>query len=55
MAAKSPGFSMVGPEVILIPTPNSLAIILARVVLPKPEGHTIIHDLRLQNVVLWPQ
>ena len=36
--AKSPGLSKTGPEVILIPTPNSLASILARVVFPNPGG-----------------
>ena len=36
--AKSPGLSSTGPEVILIPTCNSFARILAKVVLPKPGG-----------------
>ena len=36
--AKSPGLSKTGPEVILIPTPNSFAKIFANVVLPKPGG-----------------
>ena len=33
-----PGLSSTGPEVILKPTPNSLAIILLNVVLPNPGG-----------------
>lgn len=36
--AKSPGLSSTGPEVILKPTPNSLAIILESVVFPNPGG-----------------
>ena len=36
--AKSPGLSNTGPDVILIPTPNSLAKILAKVVFPNPGG-----------------
>ena len=36
--AKSPGLSSTGPEVSLNPTPNSLAIMLESVVLPKPGG-----------------
>ena len=36
--AKSPGLSKTGPEVILIPTPNSFAKILANVVFPNPGG-----------------
>ena len=37
-AARSPGFSMVGPEVMRIFTPISLAITAASVVLPSPGG-----------------
>ena len=37
-AAKSPLFSMEGPLAVLIFTPNSLAIICASVVFPKPGG-----------------
>jgi hypothetical protein len=36
--AKSPGLSNTGPLVTLKPTPNSLAIIFAKVVLPSPGG-----------------
>ena len=36
--AKSPGLSSTGPEVTLKPTPSSLAMILLKVVLPKPGG-----------------
>ena len=36
--AKSPGLSKTGPEVILMPTPSSLAMICDRVVLPSPGG-----------------
>ena len=36
--AKSPGLSNTGPDVILIPTPNSFAKILAKVVFPNPGG-----------------
>ena len=36
--AKSPGLSKTGPEVIFIPTPNSLAKIFAKVVFPNPGG-----------------
>ena len=36
--AKSPGLSNTGPEVILMPTPISLAIICAKVVFPRPGG-----------------
>ena len=38
MPARSPGLSSTGPLVSLNPTPNSLAIILLRVVLPNPGG-----------------
>ena len=38
MAAKSPGFSIAGPEVILIFDFISLAIIFAIVVFPSPGG-----------------
>ena len=38
IAAKSPAFSMEGPDVILMSTPSSLAIIFARVVFPSPGG-----------------
>ena len=37
-AARSPGFSIAGPEVILKETPSSFAIIPASVVLPSPGG-----------------
>ena len=37
-AAKSPGFSIAGPEVILIFEFISLEIILAKVVFPSPGG-----------------
>ena len=36
--AKSPGLSNTGPEVILKPTPSSLAMIFDNVVLPSPGG-----------------
>ena len=36
--ARSPAFSSVGPEVTLIPTPSSAAMMCARVVLPRPGG-----------------
>ena len=36
--AKSPGLSSTGPEVILIPTSNSLAKMWAKVVFPRPGG-----------------
>ena len=36
--ARSPGLSSTGPEVILKPTPNSLAIMLESVDLPNPGG-----------------
>jgi hypothetical protein len=38
MAARSPGFSIAGPDVILIFTPSSDAIIPARVVFQRPGG-----------------
>ena len=38
MAARSPARSITGPEVDLIPTPNSWARMLARVVFPRPGG-----------------
>ena len=38
LAAKSPAFSIAGPDVILILTPISFAIIPARVVFPSPGG-----------------
>ena len=38
MPARSPGLSKMGPDVILILTPNSLAIILESVVFPNPGG-----------------
>jgi hypothetical protein len=37
-AARSPGRSRTGPEVLLIDTPISWAMMLARVVLPRPGG-----------------
>ncbi|MNE79500.1 hypothetical protein D3C80_1759910 [compost metagenome] len=40
-AARSPGRSRIGPEVLLIDTPISWAMILARVVLPSPGGPKI--------------
>ena len=36
--ARSPGFSIAGPDVMLMPTPISFAIIRASVVLPSPGG-----------------
>ena len=36
--ARSPGLSSTGPLVILQETPNSFAIIFAKVVLPSPGG-----------------
>ena len=36
--AKSPGLSSTGPDVILNPTPSSLAMILLKVVFPNPGG-----------------
>lgn len=36
--AKSPDFSIAGPDTVLILTPSSLAIISANVVLPRPGG-----------------
>ncbi|MNL13228.1 hypothetical protein D3C87_1341310 [compost metagenome] len=36
--ARSPGLSNTGPDVILMPTPISLAMILESVVLPRPGG-----------------
>ena len=41
IAARSPAFSRTGPEVVLMDTPISLAMILARVVLPRPGGPKI--------------
>ena len=41
MAAKSPAFSMTGPEVWRMFTPISLAMMFASVVLPKPGGPKI--------------
>ena len=38
MPARSPGLSSTGPEVILKPTPSSLAMIFESVVLPSPGG-----------------
>ena len=38
MAAKSPERSIAGPEVVLILTPTSAAMICARQVLPRPGG-----------------
>ena len=38
IAARSPALSMAGPDVILISTPSSLAIMPARVVFPSPGG-----------------
>ena len=38
MPARSPGLSRTGPEVILKPTPNSLAMMLLKVVFPSPGG-----------------
>ena len=38
MPARSPGLSSTGPEVILNPTPSSLAMMLLKVVLPSPGG-----------------
>ena len=38
IAARSPARSSTGPEVDLSPTPISVAIIFANVVLPKPGG-----------------
>ena len=38
MPARSPGLSSTGPEVILKPTPSSLAMMLESVVLPRPGG-----------------
>ena len=37
------GLSIAGPDVILILTPNSEAIMLANVVFPNLEGHTAAH------------
>src|SRR5438270_205988 len=36
--ARAPAWSMAGPLVVLMPTPSSLAMMLARVVLPSPGG-----------------
>ena len=38
IAAKSPGRSITGPDVLRIFTPISVAMILASVVLPRPGG-----------------
>ena len=38
IAAKSPDFSITGPEVLFIFAPISEAIIFARVVFPRPGG-----------------
>jgi len=38
IAAKSPVRSMAGPDVVLILTPTSVAMIWARQVLPSPGG-----------------
>ena len=38
IAAKSPLFSIVGPEAVLMFTPNSFAIICESVVFPSPGG-----------------
>ena len=38
IAAKSPHFAKTGPEVLLKPTPISVATICAKVVLPSPGG-----------------
>lgn len=38
MPARSPGLSSTGPEVVLKPTPSSLATMLERVVFPRPGG-----------------
>ena len=38
IAAKSPDFSILGPDAVLIFDPNSFAIINAKVVFPSPGG-----------------
>ena len=38
IAAKSPALLIAGPDVILISTPSSFAIIFASVVFPRPGG-----------------
>ena len=43
-AAKSPALLIIGPDVALKPTPSSIEIICASVVLPNPGDQIKVHD-----------